>query len=91
MASDLEKFVTRAEKAEKEVEELAKELEAIEPLVQAAAAAKKNKTLGDGEEEVPEELAKLRAENAKLKYRLGILQRAIESELARGKGAMVRH
>ncbi len=79
---DLEKFVSRADKAEKEVEELIRELECLEP--QVPAAAKRNGK-AEEEEEVPEELAKLRTENTKLKYRLGILQRATEKEEARGK------
>ena len=80
---DLEKFVSRADKAEKEVEELIRELESLEP--QVAAAAKRTGKKEEEEEEVPEELAKLRTENTKLKYRLGILQRATEKEEARGK------
>ena len=81
MASpQLEEFVRRASSAEKEVESLLRELEALEP--QVRAASEKNE---EGAE-VPEALAKLRAENGKLKYRLGILQRATEKELSRGKG-----
>ena len=72
--ANLEDFVLRADKAEREVDELLKQLEVLEPQVQAAAAAKEN---GESEE-VPEELAKLRAENGKLKYRLNILQRATD-------------
>ncbi len=71
----------RADKAEKEVEELVKKLEGLEPLVKAAQEAK-NKGGQDGQE-VPEELAKLRTENTKLKYRLGILQRATERVMVR--------
>ena len=35
--------------------------------------------------QVPPEVEKLRTENAKLKYRLGILQRATEKEIKEGK------
>ncbi len=87
-SSNLDDFVRRAEAAEEEVEDLLKELEELEPQVKAAAERRKGGG-GAEAEEVPEELAKLRTENSKLKYRLGILQRATERELARGKGGEV--
>ncbi len=74
MASELDDFVRRAEVAEVEVEKLLREMDRLEPQLKKA----------DKEEEVPEELVKLRTENAKLKYRLGILERATEEELNKG-------
>jgi arginyl-tRNA synthetase len=62
---ELEQYVQRANVAEKEIEELTK-------TIQTLLAEKP--TIDD--QEVPEELEKLRVENTKLKYRLGILQRA---------------
>lgn len=64
MAS-IEDLVRRAEKAERQVEELFHEVNSL----QAASGP-------DASQDVPEELAKLRVENVKLNYRLGILQRA---------------
>ena len=75
---DIEKFVTRAEKAEKEIEELSKELKTL--LSEASGSKSQSAQTGA----VPEELEKLRTENTKLKYRLGILQRATE-EASKGK------
>ena len=67
MASSVEEFVRRAEKAEKEIEHLLAELSNLEKC-----------SNGEDSEvaEVPEELEKLQLENKKLKYRLAILQRA---------------
>ena len=62
---DLKQYVQRADQAEKEIEELTKTIKTL--------LAEKPKS---SDQEVPEELEKLRVENAKLKYRLGILQRA---------------
>ena len=62
---DLEQYVERANVAEKEMEELSKTIQTL--LTEKPAV---------DNQEVPEELEKLRVENAKLKYRLGILQRA---------------
>ena len=76
--ADLETFVSRADAAEKEVEKLIRELESLEPKIAEAAAVR-----GGDEGEIPEELLKLRSENVKLKYRLGILQRATDAELAK--------
>ena len=75
---DIEKFVARADKAEKEIEELSKELKT---LLSEASGSKSQSAQTGG---VPEELEKLRTENTKLKYRLGILQRATE-EASKGK------
>ena len=75
---DIEKFVTKAEKAEKEIEELSKELKTL--LSEASGSKSQSAQTGA----VPEELEKLRTENTKLKYRLGILQRATE-EASKGK------
>jgi len=62
---DLKQYVQRADEAEKEIEELTKTIKTL--------LAEKPKV---DDQEVPEELEKLRVENTKLKYRLGILQRA---------------
>ncbi|TRY73938.1 hypothetical protein TCAL_01506 [Tigriopus californicus] len=62
--AEIETFVKRAQQAEVEVEKLFEELEILQRMDLAAKA------------KVPEELEKLRQENAKLKYRLGILKRA---------------
>ena len=62
---DLEQYVKKADLAEKEIEDLAKTIKAL--------LAEKPKAEN---QEIPEELEKLRIENTKLKYRLGILQRA---------------
>ena len=64
---ELEQYVNRANLAEKAIDNLSKELENLlksQPNSQS--------------DEIPEELEKLRVENTKLKYRLGILQRATE-------------
>ena len=60
---DFEHYVKRADKAEKEIEDLTKTIKAL--LVETPET-----------QEVPEELEKLRVENNKLKYQIGILQRA---------------
>ena len=73
--SDLDKFSARAERAEKEIEKLALELEALKK----AGSSKPEAGVGD-EEDVPEELKILRQENNRLKYRLNILKRAVEKE-----------
>jgi len=70
-------FVKRAEKAEEEIEFLLKELESLESGTKAPAA--KAGTPGPASES-SEQLDKLRTENGKLKYRLGILQRAVSTE-----------
>ena len=68
----LDQFAKRADQAEKEIEKLAKELESLKKSAPGP---------GDKEEdEVPEELKKLRQENSRLKYRLNILKRALEKE-----------
>ena len=62
---DLEQYVQRANKAEKEIEDLTKTIKTL--------LTEKPKVVN---QDIPEELEKLRVENTKLKYRLGILQRA---------------
>ena len=62
---ELEQYIERANVAEKEMEELSKTIQTL--LTEKPAV---------DNQEVPEELEKLRVENGKLKYRLGILQRA---------------
>ena len=62
---DLEQYVKKADLAEKEIEDLTKTIKTL--------LAEKPKAEN---QEIPEELEKLRIENTKLKYRLGILQRA---------------
>jgi regulator of replication initiation timing len=69
--SGLESFVARAAVAEKEIEKLMLEVEALKA------------TNVDYDEKVPEDLEKLRIENSKLKYRLGILKRATEAQRKR--------
>lgn len=72
MASALEALLARAEAAEGEIEKLTQEL----------AAMKR----GAAEVEEPEELVKLRADNSRLKYRVGVLGRAVAEEEAAGQG-----
>ncbi len=72
MSSTLEDFVRHAEQAEKDLAELVAEVEALE---RHSRAKKEEET-----KEPPEELVKLREENTKLKYRLGILRRATDKE-----------
>ena len=61
---DVEQYAKRADYAEKEIENLTKTIKTL--LVENPTS----------ECQVPEELEKLRSENTKLKYQLGILQRA---------------
>ena len=68
-------FVRRAEKAEKEIEELLFELSNLEKCWNGDVA----------NSEVPEDLEKLQLENKKLQYRLAILQRATEMSSASKK------
>ena len=77
--SNLEQFVTRAETAEREIEILAAELEKLKQAPSGGGGVG-----GDREEDLPEELKKLRQENTRLKYRLNILRRAVEEE-SRGR------
>ena len=62
---ELAQYVQRANQAEKAIDELSKELQ---NLLKSQPTSKSDA--------IPEELEKLRVENTKLKYRLGILQRA---------------
>ena len=62
---DVEQYAKRADYAEKEIENLTKTIKTL--LVENPTSEC---------QEVPEELEKLRSENTKLKYQLGILQRA---------------
>ena len=62
---DVEQYTKRADYAEKEIENLTKTIKTL--LVENPTSEC---------QEVPEELEKLRSENTKLKYQLGILQRA---------------
>ena len=71
----LEDFVHRAEKAEKEIENLKIEIKLALENGQSPSPI--------NDEKVPEELERLRIENSKLKYRIGILKRATESEQKR--------
>jgi hypothetical protein len=72
----LEDFVHRAEKTEKEIENLKIEIKLVLKNGQSPPPI--------NDEKVPEELERLRIENSKLKYRIGILKRATESEQKRG-------
>ena len=63
---EIEQFVIRAEKAEQEIKALSQELQLLLP----------EKAPTKPIEGASEELEKLRTENNKLKYRIGILQRA---------------
>ena len=67
-AAALESFVSRADSAEKELSSLFAELETLQKTVPALS------------QPVPAELDQLRSENAKLKYRLNILQKAAAKE-----------
>ena len=68
-------FVRRAEKAEKEIEDLLSELSNLEKCWNGDVA----------NSEVPVDLEKLQLENKKLQYRLAILQRATEMSSASKK------
>ena len=68
-------FVRRAEKAEKEIEDLLSELSNLEICWNGDVA----------NSEVPEDLEKLQLDNKKLQYRLAILQRATEMSSASKK------
>ena len=68
-------FVRRAEKAEKEIEDLLSELSNLEKCWNGDVA----------NSEFPEDLEKLQLENKKLQYRLAILQRATEMSSASKK------
>lgn len=68
--SEVENYVRRAENAEKELEKLFAEIALLE----------KSSIDGAVGQKVPEELEKLQIENTKLKYRLGVLQRAVQAE-----------
>ena len=68
-------FVRRAEKAEKEIEDLLSELSNLEKCWNGDVA----------NSEVPEDLEKLQLENKKLQYRLAILQQATEMSSASKK------
>ena len=72
---DIEHFVSRAEKAEKEIELLSQELK---KLLTEKVPSKPSGV-------VFEDLEKLRTENTKLKYRIGILQRATTVEVQKKK------
>jgi arginyl-tRNA synthetase len=73
--ADIEHLVKKADKAEKEVEQLFKELEQLQSRAKGVQE----------DQAVPEELEKLRVENSKLNYRLGILKRATE-KASKSKG-----
>ena len=77
--ANIDKFVARAEKAEKEIEKLALELESLKKN-SVGQGGSGDGGGGENEEDVPEELKKLRQENSRLKYRLNILKRAVEKE-----------
>jgi len=83
--AQLEAYVARVTSAEEQAEKLALELEALTPKIKAKKQERNR--------EPTEELLKLRAENAKLKFRLGILQRATEEERQKvgQKGAAMAH
>ncbi len=70
-SSDVSVLIKRVEKAEIQVDDLYKELATLEK------ANKGQKVVQDGE--IPQELLKLRAENAKLNYRLNILKTATQN------------
>ena len=70
--SGLEQYIARADAAEGEIEKLIAELEGL-----------KNNSDGpqtNQSDDVPEELAKLRSENSRLKYRLNILKKSCSKE-----------
>ena len=75
--SELRGFVVRADEAEREIKMLKLELEAL------ASRGGGGLSAADENEKVPDELEKLRVENTKLRYRLGILRRATEAERER--------
>jgi len=78
----LSAYIKRAEKAESELDTLTKQLKAIEAEASGNAAKSAQKALESSSEEVEE---RLRGENTKLKYRLGILKRAVAAELKKAK------
>jgi regulator of replication initiation timing len=78
---ELEEYVKRANLAEKEIEALSEELKKL-------TSQTSNCQEDDVTTQVPEELEKLRVENTKLKYRLGVLQRATAEEVTKTKGSV---
>lgn len=80
---DLSKYVKRAEAAEAEIQNLISELEALEKGQPAKAVSRPPPKADETTDK--EAAEKLRAENTKLKYRLGILKRAVASELKKSK------
>ena len=70
----LESFVKKVDLAEKEVEDLFHQLDSIEKAAKVKGQPKQQQQ----QQEIPEELKKLRLENAKLNYRLNILKKATE-------------
>ncbi len=77
---EIEDFVKRADNAEKEIKALSNELNKL-------LSANPKSSSSDSSGKVPEELEKLRVENTKLKYRLGILQRATAAQKSQGSKA----
>ena len=79
---NIEDFVSRAGKAEKEIEVLKRELD------QLLSSSSNDKTVPQNQDSSSEELEKLRTENTKLKYRVGILQRATAAAQKKHKTTM---
>ena len=82
MSSNIQSFVLRAEKAEKEIELLTSQIRELE---NGTFTQIEDGKVPEDLEKVPEEFEKLRTENFKLKYRIGILQRATELQAKKGK------
>lgn len=79
---NIEDFVSRAGKAENEIEVLKRELD------QLLSSSSNDKTVPQNQDSSSEELEKLRTENTKLKYRVGILQRATAAAQKKHKTTM---
>ena len=79
MEAEISQYAKRAENAEVEIEKLVAELQALESEGGSNGCKLINGKINKAnKEEASEELERLRIENTKLKYRLGILKRATE-------------
>ena len=79
MEAEISQYAKRAETAEVEIQKLVAELQALEGHSGSDGSKLINGKINKAnKEEASEELERLRIENTKLKYRLGILKRATE-------------
>ena len=90
MEAEISQYAKRAENAEVEIQKLVAELQALEVGHSGDAGSKliNGKIDKANKEEASEELERLRIENTKLKYRLGILKRATEEVTSKNSKMM---